>query len=129
MKKEFLMAFEITRNIVFEVSYYTLGSNKDSHFSTSAEVLNRPKSDYNRCGQCQNDVLQNHKWAYDFFKKWDALHLEDLSEKQYKELISDVTTLKEKYNYIEKFLDSNDKPYSPNISFCDIVDLSKRKLK
>lgn len=34
--KEFMYCFQISKLIVFEVEYYTLGGNKAPYFSTSA---------------------------------------------------------------------------------------------
>lgn len=114
-KKEFEYTFQITKTIVFEVNYHTVGSNKSPYFSTSAAVFNRPKSDYNRCGQCQNDVLFG--LSMKFFKKWDELHLKDLTVEQYNNLIVDIELLKHKYNFID------------NVRFSNIRELSKLPLK
>ena len=127
MNKEFLAAFQITRTTVFEVEYYTLGSNSHPYFTTSAEVFNRPKTDYNRCGQCQKDVLTGA--ALEFYKKWDAYHLKDLTESEYEEMTKDMQLLFDTYNYIfyDKTKDENkDKQF---ISFYSIKNLSMLKLK
>ena len=123
-KKEFHMAFEISRTTIFEVSYYTLSSNPKPYFTTSAEVFNRPKTDYNQCGQCQKEVLKGI--AYKFWNKWDKKHLDDLTDNEYNELMEDLNELKEHYNYIEKF---GDKGFSNGFSFYDIKELSMRKIK
>ena len=127
MNKEFLSAFQITRTIIFEVEYYTLGGNSRPDFTTSAEVFNRPKTDYNRCGQCQKDVLSGV--ALEFYKKWDAHHLKDLTESEYEEMMKDMQILFDTYNYIfyDKTKDENkDKQF---ISFYSIKNLSMLKLK
>ena len=49
-RNEFMYDFCISRITVFEVSYYTLGSNSHPYFATSAAVFNKPKTDYKRCG-------------------------------------------------------------------------------
>lgn len=99
--KEFKLTFQITRKIIFEVKYYTLGSNKNPYFSTSSAEFNQPKSDFKQCGQCQDELLKGHSIAKLFYKKWDKKHLSDLTTKEYEELIIDLELLKEKYNYIE----------------------------
>lgn len=72
MKKyEFMYAFQITRKIIFEVRYSTLGSNQHPYFATSAEEFNQPKTDYERGGQCQGDLLTGP--ALDFYQKMGLL--------------------------------------------------------
>lgn len=100
MKREFLMAFEVTRSVIFEVKFYTLSSNSSPYFVTSANVLNRPKTDYNSCGQGQEDALMVNTKAHNFYKKWNKLHLKNLSQIEYDEIINDIDLLKEEYNYI-----------------------------
>ena len=95
---EFKLTFQITKKVIFEVSYYTLGSNKHPYFATSAASFNQPKSDFNQCGQCQNDVLRGE--ALKFYKKWDHLHLEDLTLDEYAGIVSDIDELKKRYNWI-----------------------------
>lgn len=116
MKKiEFKYTFQITKKIIFEISYYTLGSNKTPYFSTSAALFNQPKSDFNQCGQCQKDVLFGN--AKKFYLKYDSLHLLDLNDEQYENIITDIELLKEQYNWIDNQRFSNQK------------DLSKLELK
>lgn len=114
-KREFNYTFQINKTVIFEVSYYTLGTNKSPYFSTSAAVFNRLKSDFNQCGQCQEDLLFGD--AKKFFYKFDSLHLKDLSENDYISIIEDIELLKAKYNYID------------NCSFYNQRELSKMKLK
>ena len=57
--KEFHAVFTLSKIKIFEVNYYTLGSNNSPYFTTSAAIFNRPKTDYNRCGQCQDDAFVN----------------------------------------------------------------------
>lgn len=120
----FMMAFQITRMVVLEVEYGAITSNRLPHFSTSAEQFNQPKTDYARCGQCQEDVLPPGR-AKSFWRKWDSCHLEALTASEYAEMKSDLGKLCEAYNYIE---------VSPNqnyhaISFNAIKDLSMLDLK
>lgn len=125
MKKEFLAVFQVTRTITFEVEYYTLGSNSSPHFSTSANIFNRSKTDYNECGQGQESVLPHGSKAYQFYKKWDNKHLSDLTESEYEEMIFDLETLKNRYNYI---IEEPSKNHS-SISFYKCKELSMMKLK
>ena len=128
MKKEFIASFQLSKKIVFNVNYYTLGNNSSPYFSTSADEFNQPKTDYCRGGQAQEDLTKNFLAAKRFWKKWDKKHLQDLTEKEYGELMQDIETLKEKYNYIYKELDESLKPYNPNIRFYDLKKLSMLKL-
>lgn len=114
-KTEFKYTFQITKKVIFQVSYYTLGSNKTPHFATSAAVFNQPKSDFNQCGQCQKDVLLGN--AKKFYFKYDFLHLSDLNDEQYENIINDIELLKDQYNWID------------NQSFYNQKDLSKMELK
>lgn len=123
-KNEFISAFQITRKIIFEVKYYTLSNNKNAYFSTSANELNQPKTNYSACGQAQARLLPKNSIAFRFWKKWDKKHLEDLSGDEYTSLIADINVLKDKYNYIFIKLDETQKPYNPNIPFYAIKKLS-----
>lgn len=99
---EFKYLFKITNYITFEVSYYTLGNNAKPHFATSANKLNKTKTDYERCGQTQNDLLKEYETAYLFYKKWDEFHLSYLSNEKLKELENDIQKLKNEYSFLEK---------------------------
>lgn len=106
--QEFQYVFVTDRGKVFEVNYRTLASNANPYFTTSAGVFNRPRTDYNRCGQCQDDVLTGE--ALRFYKKWDKLHLKDLTEAQYNELTKDIAKLTEVYPFYVK-TDGSDIPF------------------
>ena len=114
-------AFQISRKIVFEVNYYRCGGNEKKHFSTSAAQFNQPKTDYNRCGQAQNDLLKGYNKAMSFYRKWDLLHLSDLTPVQYEMLLIDIEVLKATYNFI-----TSDKE---NIGFISLKELSMLKVK
>ena len=126
MRKEFLMAFRISRMIIFEVEYYTLGSNQKPHFSTTANKFTRNKLAWSVGGQAQENLLPKNSKAYSFYRKWDCKHLQDLTEKEYNELIEDIEELKKEYLYIIRELKETDKPYNPRISFYRLKELSMR---
>ena len=126
MKKEFKYIFQISKLITFEVNYYTLGNNSNPYFTTSANEFIRSKKDYSTCGQAQKSLLKGY--AMQFYKKWDKLHLKDLSDIQYQELITDIEVLKSKYNYISIELDTF-KNTKRDFSFHNIVEFSKQKVK
>lgn len=129
IKKEFQAVFQINKMITFEVDYYTLSNNKSAHFSTSANEFIRSKRDYLRGGQAQADLLPKGSKARAFWEKWDSLHLCDLTDEQYTELLKDIEELKANYNYIFDDLSDRIKPYNPNISFWRVVELSKQEPK
>lgn len=116
----FASAFKISPYVVFEVRYNHVGSNQEADFATSAEVLNRRKSDYVQGGQCQDSVLPQGSPALAFYQKWDSKHLSTLSEEEYNEMKSDLQELQSKYPNIYKV--GND-----DIRFSEVVELSKQK--
>ena len=116
----FASAFKISPYVVFEVRYNHVGSNQEADFATSAEVLNRRKSDYVQGGQCQDSVLPQGSPALAFYQKWDSKHLSTLNEEEYNEMKSDLQELQSKYPNIYKV--GND-----DIRFSEIVELSKQK--
>ena len=119
MKKfEFHYAFQLSRKIIFEVSYYTLGSNSNAYFTTCASEFNQPKTDWCRCGQAQKDLCSGLSKI--FYEKWDKYHLKDITEQEvFDDLIKDVEYLKQHYNYIGYIADSHPR---------DIAFLEKKKL-
>ena len=119
-------AFQLNKTTIFEVEYYQLNGNQTPHFSTSAAEFNRPKTDWNRCGQAQEDLLPRNSYVYKFYKKWDVKHLQDLSNEEYAELVTDIKRLKNIYNYIE--LDQDEKLYRTYIPFWALKNLSMLKL-
>lgn len=126
--KEFMYCFQISKLIVFEVEYYTLGGNKAPYFSTSAAEFIRSKRDYNRCGQAQRELLPNHSPARRFFEKWDYCHLHNLTPAEYEEITADIEQLKARYNYIEDVRDTFRGSRS-SIPFYKVVELSKQTPK
>lgn len=122
-KKRFLMAFQISKMVIFEVEYGAIKENKEWYFATSAARFVRNKQDYSECGQCQQRVLTGA--VYGFWKKWDKHHLMSLTDEQYTELMQDINTLKDNYNYIEKGED-----YTNHfIWFSELKRLSMMKVK
>ncbi len=128
MKKEFKYCFQITKLIMFEVEYYTLGSNESPYFVTEANEFFKNKKDYKSGGQAQDRLLPKNSFARQFWEKWDKKHLKDLSDDEYREVVKDIEELKEKYNYIEYIKDTFKGKYE-NFSFGEIVLLSKADLK
>lgn len=128
MKKEFIASFQLSKKIIFEVNFYTLGNNSHPYFSTSAYEFNQPKTDYRRGGQAQEDLTKGFYIARRFWRKWDEKHLQDLTEEEYAELITDLEKMKQTYNYLWGELDEAKKPYNPYFSFERMKELSKMKL-
>ena len=121
---EFSYAFQLSKKRIFEVCYHTVGSNEYPYFSTSAAEFNQPKTDYNRCGQAQADLLSGV--AKRFWEKWDYLHCKKIeNESQFNELIEDIEELKDRYNYIEEIADDHVR----DVSFSRIRELSKQEPK
>lgn len=127
--REFISVFQLSKTIIFEVEYYTLLSNDNPYFTTSAAQFCRNKLDYSRCGQAQPDLLKGYRAAMEFYKKWDPYHLKKLTGEQYNEMISDLEQLKEKYNYLVRELNEADKPYAPRFSFYQLAQWTKQKPK
>lgn len=128
MKKEFIASFQLSKKIIFNVDFYTLGNNSCPYFSTSAFEFNQPKTDYCRGGQAQEDLTRGFYVARRFWKKWDKKHLQDLTKEEYTDLIIDLERMKETYNYLWGELDEAKKPYNPGFSFERMKELSKMKL-
>lgn len=124
--KEFQAVFQLSKTIVFEVNYYTLSTNSSPNFATSAAQFCRNKQDYSRCGQAQQDLLKGYLWAMRFFKKWDCLHLHNLTAAQYEEMRQDLEGLKARYNYLFEELDETKRPYSPRFSFYRLAEWTKQ---
>lgn len=88
----FSYTFKITKKIIFEV-------NNNDYFATSAAEFNHTNTDFNRCGQCQQDILPEGL-AKSFFDKWDCLHLSKLNAQQLEEVLQDIEELKKVYKWI-----------------------------
>lgn len=127
--KEFISIFQLDRLTLFNVEYYTLGSNERPHFSTSADHFIRNKRDFDRCGQAQRDLLQNFPEARNFWLKWDKKHLKTLTKSEYDELLLDLETLKRYYNYIIEWSEEDEKIKRDHFSFYSVVEFSKQKVK
>ena len=121
-----MYVFQITKMIVMQVQYYTLGHNPNPRFSTSADVFNQPKTDYIMGGQCQDEVLTG--LALKFYEKWNYCHLKDLTDAQWQEVVDDIEELKNKYNYIEEIQDTFGGGYN-SISFSRTKELSMMNVK
>lgn len=128
MKTEFHYVFQLTKKIVFEVSYYTLGSNNHPYFATSAGKFNQPKTDYCHCGQAQDALLTGK--AREFWLKWDEHHCHDITQELYDQLISDIEELKVRYNYLEKRSETfKGTMNGGSFTFSQIREFSKQKPK
>ena len=123
-------AFQLSRTEIYEVHIRpNMASNNGPaglyiqdgfDFSTMAEAFNRPKTDFNTCGQCQEMVTVNHPTANAHWKKWDQYHLKRVTPELFDEWLKDIEVLKTAYNYIEQDRD---------ISFGQIRALSMEKVK
>lgn len=112
MSKYFEIHFKVGKDEVFTVCYskskiyrvenqrFVLDRYVDQ-FTTSAEKWNKRRTDIDRGGQCQEDVLPQDSVAMEFYKKWDPMHLQVLTDDQYNEMIKDLEKLKEKYIFGE----------------------------
>lgn len=127
--KEFQAVFQMSKTILFEVNYFTLGMNKAPYFTTCAEQFTRNKLDYRRCGQAQKELLKKHQCAMNFFNKWDAFHLKNLNQTQYDEMQADMEKLKAQYNFIYEELDERKRHYSPYFGFDSLAEWSKQEPK
>ena len=119
---EFHAVFALSKTKMFDVDYYTLGSNKEPYFATSADEFNQPKTDWRQCGQAQHDICKGFPTAMTFFKKWDVEHLHKLSYEKYHEMIADLETLFGKYPHIVEQKEGNHPLY--DFSFSDVKDFS-----
>mgnify|MGYP003545077969 FL=1 len=113
MKKEFELVFQLSKLELFFVAYHAVFNNQIPYLA----LFIRNKKGFLSCGQCQDTALSNYQDAFDFYIKWDKLHLSDLTNAQYNDLVSDIIELKTKYNY------TNDG------SFESLVEFSKQKVK
>ena len=71
------------------------------NFSHSGAIFNRPKTDFNRCGQCQKDVTKDFPEARRFCEKLEEHHLCRMTDELYAEFCKDILLLCETYNYIK----------------------------
>lgn len=131
-RKEFFAAFQLSKLVMFYVNYFRCGNNKEAYFATSADHFIRSKRDIDRGGQCQEDILPHDSSAYRFYKKWNRLHLHDLTDAEYAGIRADMEQLMNDYNYILK-----ERPYkgvktccsADHLSFSECVELSMMQPK
>ena len=90
---EFNSCFQISKTVLFEAGYYTIGENNDPHFATVAMELTRSKAGFKQRGQCQKDLLPEGSAARAFFDKWDSHHFGVLTDGQFEELKEDLKKL------------------------------------
>lgn len=127
--KEFQAVFQLSKTIILEVRYYTLGTNSRADFATSTAQFCRNKRDFYRFGQAQPSLLKGYRTARLFLEKWDKFHLHDLTPSQYDKMRSDLKALEERYNCIVEDLDESRRPYSPHFSFYRLAEWSKQEPK
>lgn len=95
-------SFRLRKKVYFMVEFGHLKDyERPPYFSTSGGVFNYIRSDWNRCGQCQDSVLQNNTVAKRFYDKWDKLHTKSLTMEEYHDLLNDLEEMKEQYPYVE----------------------------
>ena len=126
-KNEFLYCFQIDRRVIFNVEFYTSGDNEKPRFSLSAAVFNRPKTCYEKIGQCQEEVTKG--LAKEFVKKWNNLHLHFLFQHEYMEICRDIEKLKNEYNYIEVIDEEGFRNERSDIPFYKKKELSMMEIK
>lgn len=130
MQREFKAVFQISKLIMFNVAYYTLGDNDSPYFTTSANKFCRNKKDYSICGQAQEELLPKNSFAFKFWSKWDGYHLHKLTDEKLKELLADLEVLKIVYNYMyEDRPDDRSNYWSSSFYYSDIVAFSKQTPK
>lgn len=127
--KEFNVCFQMSKMILFKVSYYTLGNNQAPHFATSAYKFIRSKRDFCRGGQAQEALLKGFPEAYKFYKKWDVFHLKQLTKEQYGEMRKDLCVLEQKYNTLLLEMEDGIKLEPDHFSFHTLVKFSKQTPK
>ena len=127
--KEFNACFQMSKMILFKVSYYTLGNNQNPYFVTSADEFIRSKRDFCRGGQAQEDLLKGFPEAYNFYKKWDVFHLKQLTQEQYDEMRKELCVLKQKYNTLLLEMEDGIKLKPDRFSFHTLVEFSKQTPK
>ena len=119
----------MSKMILFEVSYYTLGNNQNPYFATSACEFVRNKRDFCMVGQAQETLLKGFPEAYSFYKKWDVFHLKQLTQEQYNEMRKDLCILKQKYNNLFLEMEDGIKLKPDRFNFYQLVELSKQTPK
>ena len=127
--KEFNVYFQMSKMILFIVSYCTLGNNQNPYFVTSADEFIRSKRDFRRGGQAQEALLKGFPEAYNFYKKWDVFHLKQLTQEQYDEMRKDLCVLEQKYNTLLLEMENGIKLKPDHFSFHTLVKFSKQKPK
>lgn len=111
--------FQLSKMVMFQVSYKRLRGNKLPYFSTVTQVFCKNKRDISCTG---SNNLKNFPLAYEFYQKWDGEHLHRLDVEKYDELLRDIEELKQEYNW--EFTKSGD-----GFPFHREVELSKQKPK
>ena len=103
-EKSFGYSFRIAKRVFFFVEFGAVKcSTQNPYFATSGGELNTRRTDFERCGQCQSELLKhrNSKAMKVFYEKWDKLHTKALTYEQYEDLMVDLETLKIAYPYVQ----------------------------
>lgn len=111
-------AFIIGRD-VFSVSYHKHKGNADYDFTTQAGVFNHPRTDFNRGGQCQDEVLPKTGTAREFWEKWHKKHLQPLTNDEMQELRKDLQEMEKEYPFVKV----EDSCY--DVNFSEMVALAR----
>ena len=124
-------SFRTNKRDMFTIRYDRTGNNKNMDFATTASTFNRKRTDYERGGQAQKDILKEGTKARAFYDKWDKKHLGTLTQKEYKELVNDIEDLKKEYPYIQgdRFYDQVELDRSTKDKKAKIDAYKKRKGK
>lgn len=119
IQKRFSICIAISRTKIFEIAYHGNFSS-EPYFATEAAEFNHLKTDYKRCGQAQDEILEGD--VRKFWEKWDKKHLKKLTNKEYTLLLIDIIELLQLYPYnLVKF--EKDKEEFKDISFYEAQDL------
>ena len=127
--KEFNACFQMSKMVLFKVSYYTLRDNQNPYFTTSACKFVRNKRDFCISGQAQETLLKEFPEAYSFYKKWDVFHLKQLTQEQYNEMRKDLRILEQKYNNLFLEMEDGIQLEPDHFSFYQLVEFSKQTPK
>lgn len=119
-KIEFIYVFQEDSHRFLEISYKTVGNNKNPYF-----VINYSEFTKNKRGL--SSFRESNSLIYKIYNKWALKRCEDLSNDEYFELQEDINELKKYYNFI--YRNEFSYPYFYEFSINEIRNLSKRPIK